>query len=196
MKQKGRKMKNKYLSRCCYFAQLEKAAIVMGEQEIERERKNPSDEWKKIFQNSECTIRAYKSHDEYLEDLEHTLRDNKRDYAQHLKEIKEYSKNYEEPYLKNTLLTHLLCTEYKPEDYLDIWDRIAIALEDEKYLKEHPEEANEEAQYMSDDIAELEEKLKDMRTGWKPEKKPNLDKELALIKEWVESKNEFMANEI
>lgn len=189
-------MKNKYLSTCRYFAQLEKAAIVMGEQEIERECKNPSDEWKKIFRNSECTIRAYKSHDQYLADLEHTLRDNKRDYAEHLKEIKEYSKNYEEPYLKNTLLTHLLCTEYKPEDYLDIWDKIATALEDEKYLKEHPEEANEEAQYIADDIADLEEKLKDMRTEWKPEKKPNMDKELALIKEWVESKNEFMANEI
>lgn len=51
-------MKNKYLSRCRYFAQLEKAAIVMEEQELER--KNPSDEWKKIFRNSECTIRAYK----------------------------------------------------------------------------------------------------------------------------------------
>lgn len=84
-----------------------------------------------------------------------------------------------------TLLNHLLCFGYDPEDYLDLLDNIETAQEDKKYFEEHPEEADEEAKYIDDDIADWEEKLKDMREGWKPEKEPNMDEEIQLIKKWV-----------
>lgn len=58
---------------------------------------------------------------------------------------------------EQTLLNHLLCWGYEPEDYLDILDNIETAQEEKKYLEEHPEEADEEAQYLDDDIAEWEE---------------------------------------
>ena len=93
-----------------------------------------------------------------------------------------------------TLLNHLLCYGYKPEDYLDILDNIETAQEEKKYLEEHPEEADEEAQYIDDDIADWEEKLKDMSADWKPEKKPNMDEEIELIKKWVKER-EGLINE-
>lgn len=91
---------------------------------------------------------------------------------------------------KPTLLNHLLCWGYEPEDYLDILDNIETAQEEKKYLEEHPEEADEEAQYIDDDVADWEEKLKDMRADWKPEKEPNMDEEIELIKKWVKERED------
>lgn len=88
------------------------------------------------------------------------------------------------------LLNHLLCWGYEPEDYLDTLDNIKTAQEEKKYLEEHPEEADEEAQYIDDDIVDWEEKLKDMRADWKPEKEPNMDEEIELIKKWVEERED------
>ena len=60
-----------------------------------------------------------------------------------------------------TLLNHLLCWGYDPEDYLNAMDNIKTAKEEKKYLEEHPEEADEEeASYLDDDIADWEEELK------------------------------------
>ena len=71
---------------------------------------------------------------------------------------------------KPTLLNHLLCWGYDPEDYLNAMDNIETAKEEKKYLEEHPEEADEEeASYLDDDIADWEEELKSMREDWKPE---------------------------
>ena len=59
---------------------------------------------------------------------------------------------------KPTLLNHLLCWGYDPEDYLNAMDNIETAKEEKKYLEEHPEEADEEeASYLDDDIADWEE---------------------------------------
>lgn len=89
---------------------------------------------------------------------------------------------------EETLLKYLIDRGYEPADYLDTLDNIETAQEEKKYLEEHPEEADEEAQYIDDDIAEWEEKLRDMRKGWKQEEKPNMDAEIELIRKWVREK--------
>lgn len=60
-----------------------------------------------------------------------------------------------------------------------------------KYLEEHPEEADEEAQYLDDDIAEWEEKLRDIREDWKPEQEPDMDEEIELIRKWVKNRDKL-----
>ncbi len=90
-----------------------------------------------------------------------------------------------------TLLNHLLCWGYDPEDYLDTLDKIETAIKEKEYLAEHPEEADEEAQYLDDDIESWQEELKDMRADWKPEKEPNMDREIELIKKWVMKRNHW-----
>ena len=94
---------------------------------------------------------------------------------------------------KPTLLNHLLCWGYDPEDYLNAMDNIKTAKEEKKYLEEHPEEADEEeASYLDDDIADWEEELKSMREDWKPENEPNMDEEIERIKKWVTDRNLFL----
>ena len=94
---------------------------------------------------------------------------------------------------KPTLLNHLLCWGYDPEDYLNAMDNIETAKEEKKYLEEHPEEADEEeASYLDDDIADWEEELKSMREDWKPENEPNMDEEIERIKKWVTDINLFL----
>lgn len=92
---------------------------------------------------------------------------------------------------EQTLLNHLLCWGYEPEDYLDILDNIETAQEEKKYLEEHPEKADEEAQYLDDDIAEWEEKLRDIREDWKPEQEPDMDEEIELIRKWVKNRDKL-----
>lgn len=88
-----------------------------------------------------------------------------------------------------TLLNHLLYWGYEPEDYLELLDNIETAEEEKKYLEAHPEEADEEeASYLDDDIADWQEELKSMREDWKPEKEPNMDEEIELIKKWVKER--------
>lgn len=89
----------------------------------------------------------------------------------------------------DTLLEHLLYWGYDPEDYLDMLDDIQTSIEDKEYLDKHPEEASEDAQYIDDDIECWEEQLLDMRAGWNPKQKPNMEKELELIKKWVREQN-------
>ena len=36
------------------------------------------------------------------------------------------------------------------------------------------------------------EELKDMRADWKPEKEPNMDEEIELIKKWVKEREDFI----
>ena len=106
------------------------------------------------------------------------------------KEIETIKEDSEE-----TLLGYLINRGYEPEDYLDTLDNIETAQEEKKYLEEHPEEANEEAQYIDDDIAVWEEELKDMREDWKPEKEPNMDEEIKCIRKWIREK-EYVSNQL
>ena len=62
-----------------------------------------------------------------------------------------------------------------------------------KKAAEHPEDYDEEEiSYIDDDIETWEEKLKDMRADWKPEKEPNMDEELEIIKKWVKERRNLM----
>lgn len=46
--------------------------------------------------------------------------------------------------------------------------------------------------YLDDDIADWEEKLKEIREDWKPKKEPNMDEEIKLIKNWVKEREDFI----
>lgn len=91
-----------------------------------------------------------------------------------------------------TLLNHLLSLGYEPEEYLETLDNIETAIKEKEYLAEHPEEADEEAQYLDDDIECWQEELKDMRDYWKPDGEPDMDKEIELIKKWAEEKQRMI----
>ena len=44
------------------------------------------------------------------------------------------------------------------------------------------------------DLEEALEELKDMIADWKPEKEPNMDEEIELIKKWVKEREDFSMN--
>ena len=48
--------------------------------------------------------------------------------------------------------------------------------------------------YFDDYIAEREKELKEIRENWKPEKEPNMDEEIKLIKNWVKEREDFINN--
>lgn len=81
----------------------------------------------------------------------------------------------------------------EPKDYLKLVDNLEAAKKKKKYLEEHPDEADdEEVGYLDDDIADWEEKLKEVREDWKPKKEPNMDEEIKLIKNWVKEREDFI----
>jgi hypothetical protein len=72
-------------------------------------------------------------------------------------------------------------------------ENIEAAIKDKEYFAEHPEEADEEeVQYIDEDIEYWQEELKAMREDWKPEKEPNMEEELKLIKKWVKEKDKLI----
>ena len=91
-----------------------------------------------------------------------------------------------------TLLSHLLYCGDDPEHYLNTLDNIETAKKEKEYLAEHPEEADEEAQYLVGDIESWHKELKDMRADWKPEKEPNMDEEIEIIKKWLREKEDLI----
>lgn len=94
---------------------------------------------------------------------------------------------------EQTLLNHLLCWGYEPQDYLDTMDNIETAIKEKEYLAEHPEEADEEeTDYIDDDIESWQEELKDMRADWKPDKEPNMDEEIEIIKKWIKEQENLI----
>lgn len=94
-----------------------------------------------------------------------------------------------------TLLSCLLSWGNEPKDYLKLLDDLETAKDDKKYLEEHPDEADdEEVSYFDDYIAEREKELKEIRENWKPEKEPNMDEEIELIKKWVKERDDFINN--
>lgn len=89
----------------------------------------------------------------------------------------------------------LLSWGNEPKDYLKLLDDLETAKDDKKYLEEHPDEADdEEVSYFDDYIAEREKELKEIRENWKPEKEPNMDEEIELIKKWVKERDDFINN--
>ena len=94
---------------------------------------------------------------------------------------------------EQTLLSHLFCNGYEPENYLDLLDCIKYAEYDKERAKEVLEEYDEEElSFIDGDIAEWEEKLHDMRENWGAETEPNMGEEIERIKKWVEEKEELL----
>lgn len=121
---------------------------------------------------------------------------------------------------EQTLLNHLLHWGYEPEDYLDVLGNIESANENiketEKEITQPSDKwkllfhdkactkacysnVNEYVTELKVDLisyrAELEvwsDELKDMREDWKPEKEPNMDEELEIIKKWVKEKKQLL----
>lgn len=99
-------------------------------------------------------------------------------------------------YPDDTLLRHLLCWGYAPEHYLDVLDNIEEAEETKKRALEQPEIYDpEELSYLDDDIADWQEELADMRVDWKPDKEPDMQEEVDIIKKWVKEKEKLMSKE-
>ena len=74
------------------------------------------------------------------------------------------------------MLNHLLISFIEPTECLDIFYDIDLLIKERDYLLEHSEEANEEAQYIDDDIEVLNNKLINMRLGWKMNSNSNMKK--------------------
>lgn len=91
-----------------------------------------------------------------------------------------------------TLLGSLLLDGYNPQEYLNLLDYIETAEQEKEYFKEHPEETDEEARYLDEDIANWEEELRSMRELWKPEKESDMEAELKRIKQWQKEKDTLM----
>ncbi|MCI5702391.1 MAG: hypothetical protein MR265_00130 [Erysipelotrichaceae bacterium] len=87
----------------------------------------------------------------------------------------------------DSLLNHLLTFFIEPAEYLDIFNDINLLLKERDYLLEHPEEANEEAQYIDDDIEVLNDKLINMHSGWRMNSNSNMQNEIELIKKFIDS---------
>lgn len=83
---------------------------------------------------------------------------------------------------EGTLLNHLISNGYDPADYLEILENIDI----NKYMKTHPEIGAEEViTYLEDDTKERYEILESIRKGWQLEPGTNMEKEILIIKNWV-----------
>lgn len=64
-----------------------------------------------------------------------------------------------------------------------------------KNVEEYIAKERECLESYKQELEEHEEELKDMRAGWKPEKEPNMDEEIELIKKWVKWEREGIINE-
>lgn len=93
---------------------------------------------------------------------------------------------------ESSLLSHLLSCGYDPEEYLDILENIETAVKEKEYLAQHPEEADEESQYLDENIESWQEELKEMKEYWEPEQEPEMEQELELIKNWIKEKEELL----
>lgn len=110
-----------------------------------------------------------------------------------------------------TLLNHLLNLGYEPEHYLDMLENVETIKSDIEITKQNIAEPSDEwkdivyHKYNDDrtsekedlesykaDLEEALEELKDMRADWKPEKEPNMNEEIELIKKWVKEREDFI----
>lgn len=64
--------------------------------ETEKELANPTDEWKELYSNYECTVRSFQSYEEYKAYLEQSLQSFKEDYNEWFNELQELKKDLTE----------------------------------------------------------------------------------------------------
>lgn len=96
-------------------------------------------------------------------------------------------------YPEQTLLWHLISNGYDPEfDFLSCIDDIEINENDLKYIQDHQDEANEEAEYLEDDIASLEEDLRNMLADFKQRDNVSFDEEIEIIRKWISDRDQLL----
>lgn len=62
----------------------------------------------------------------------------------------------------------------------------------EKMCRGNQEEFDEEEiESMDEDIADMENELKDMRDGWEPDYEPDMEWETIKVRSWVEEKRKL-----
>ena len=61
-----------------------------------------------------------------------------------------------------------------------------------KSVDEYIASEKEDLESYKADLEEALEELKDMRADWKPEKEPNMNEEIELIKKWVKEREDFI----
>ena len=95
------------------------------------------------------------------------------------------------PFKEPTILSHLIEFGYDPEDYLNTLAALEKYKKDKDYFEKYPEEAGDQAQFIDDEIADLEEELQEMRANWKPGKELDMEAEIELINNWVSEREEL-----
>ena len=60
------------------------------------------------------------------------------------------------------------------------------------FIDEYIASEKEDLESYKADLEEALEELKDMRADWKPEKEPNMNEEIELIKKWVKEREDFI----
>lgn len=90
---------------------------------------------------------------------------------------------------EDTLLRHLLYEGFDPEDYVKALDGIEEDENDLQDAQEHPENYDkEDLEYLQSDIEEWQDELTRMKADWHPDQEPDMDKQLRIIKKWIEEK--------
>lgn len=97
---------------------------------------------------------------------------------------------------EESLLSHLISWGYDPNDYIDALENIADAEKAKVESKEHPEKYDEEElSFIDGDIEQWNEDLSEMRNGWEPSYKPDMQKEVEKIKLWIKELEELEDDE-
>lgn len=125
----------------------------------------------------------------FLSDLvggEHSHGSDERDYTKHWFDRCEFGM-----FPQVTLLRYLII-HGDPEEYISLIDGIEREKDLKKYVKENPEEFDEgEIESIDENIAYMENELKDMRDGWEPDYEPDMEWETIKVRSWVEEKRKL-----
>ena len=91
---------------------------------------------------------------------------------------------------ENTLLNHLICSGYAPEDYLEASDSLEGLEGDLQHCRKKPElfRAKEET-YIQQEIADCEERLREMKEDWNIGEVPDMEAERQMIMKWKKDKD-------
>lgn len=125
----------------------------------------------------------------FLSDLvggAHSHGSDERDYAKQWFDRCEFGM-----FPQETLLRHLII-QGDPEEYISLIDGIEREKNLKKCAEENPEEFDEEEiENMDENIAYMENELKDMRDGWEPDYEPDMEWEVIKVRSWVEDKRKL-----
>ena len=97
----------------------------------------------------------------------------------------------------NYLLSHLIETEYDPKECVGYLELIEECEQDKEYSQSHTDEIDEEERELIEaDIETWNEKLNEMKYGWRTERITDMDKEHEIIREWVKNKENLLSGKL